>query len=261
MKKLLLKDMSKQAIETLGVSARAIRRGGALRGLKSVAAAAAALSFIALAAAAGTLQAQTKAAGTNTVTQNVNVVNTPTVKIGMMPAVSLNGTPTVNVGSLPPVNLAGTPTVNANVTFPSNQAVTVTGGPLTNVGRLPSEHVTLIPGIPVGCTTTWGQVTADGTISCFDMANHPGQVLVVTDFYWEGQGPAGSNCVAFLLSGGAAWYLIKSGAIVASDGFISKSEHLATGATVTGNPTFHGIPGGSCGIFDAQLHGYLLPNQ
>jgi hypothetical protein len=234
--------------------------GAALRRLRSVAAVAGAL-ITTLSAAAGTLQAQTKPAGNATGTQNVNVVNTPTVNISAMPSVSLNGTPTVNVGSMPAVNLAGTPAVNANVTFPSNQAVTVTAGPLTNIGRLPSEHVNLIPGIPVGCQTTWGQVNADGSISCFDMANHPGQVLVVTDFYWEGQGPAGSTCVAFLLSGGPAWYLIKSGAVVASDGFTSKSEHLTTGATVTGNPSFHGIPGGTCGIFDAQLHGYLLPNQ
>jgi len=252
--------MSKQAIETLGVGAPAISTAAAIHALRSVAAAAAAL-IITLSVEAGTLQAQVKPAGNTTATQNVNVVNTPTVNVGAMPAVSLNGTPTVNVGSMPAVSLAGTPTVNASVTFPSNQAVTVTAGPLTNVGRLPSEHVTLIPGIPVGCPTAWGQVNADGTITCFDMANHPGQVLVVTDFYWEGQGPAGSNCVAFLLSGGPAWYLIKSGAIVASDGFISKSEHLTTGATVTGNPSFHGIPGGTCGIFDAQLHGYLLPNQ
>jgi len=168
----------------------------------------------------------------------------------------------VNVANSPAVTLAGTPTVNTNVTFPANQAVTVAAaGPLTNVGRLPSQQVILIPGIPVGCTTAWGQVNPDGSITCFDMANHAGEVLVVTDFYWAGQGPAGSNCVAFLLSGGAAWYLIKSGATVASDGFISKSEHLTTGAAVTGNPTFHGIPGGTCGIFDAQLHGYLLPNQ
>ena len=251
--------MSEQAIEILegglgiGVSAGLSR-------FKRMGAAAATV-IIALYAGSGALEAQTKPAA-NTSTQNVNVVNTPTVNVASMPAVSISGTPTVNVASVPPVSIAGTPTVNANVTFPANQAVTVAAaGPLTNVGRLPSQQVALIPGVPVGCTTAWAQVTMAGTISCFDMANLPGQVLVVTDFYWEGEGPAGTNCVAYLLGPGPAWYLIKSGAVVASDGFISKSEHLTTGAVMSGNPSYHGIPGGACGIFDTELHGYLLPNQ
>jgi hypothetical protein len=49
-------------------------------------------------------------------TQNVNVVNTPTVNVGTLPAVTLNGTPTVNVGSLPAVTVTGTPTVTVGNT-------------------------------------------------------------------------------------------------------------------------------------------------
>lgn len=52
-------------------------------------------------------------------TQNVNVVNTPTVNVGTLPAVNigntpavtLSGTPTVNIGTMPAVSLSGAPSV------------------------------------------------------------------------------------------------------------------------------------------------------
>lgn len=236
-------------------------------------AAIAAAALIVAGTGAGVLHAQTKPAATvtsNTNTQNVNVVNTPnvnvvntpSVNVAALPPVSINGTATVNVAAMPAVTVAGTPNVNANVAFPTNQAVTVAApGPLTHTGRLPSQMVALIPGIPVGCQTSWAQVTPDGNVSCFDMANHPGQILVITDFYWDAEGPAGSTCVAHLLGGGANWYLIKSGSTVNADGFTTKSEHLTTGVGTTANPILQGIPGSACGVFDAELHGYLLQNQ
>lgn len=224
-------------------------------------------------AGSGALQAQTKPAGTgtsNTTAQNVNVVNTPsvnvantpTVNVAAMPPVSINGAATVNVASMPAVTVAGTPNVNANVTFPANQAVTVASpGPLTHTGRLPSQMVDLIEGPPVGCPTTWAQVTPDGNSSCFDMANYPGQILVITDFFWEAEGPAGTTCVAFLRGGGFQRQLITSGATVNADGFTTRTEHLTAGVATTANPTYGGIIGGACGVFSVQLHGYVLPNQ
>lgn len=216
-------------------------------------------------AGSGALQAQTKPAGTgtsNTTAQNVNVVNTPSVNVATMPPVSINGTTTVNVASMPAMTVAGTPNVNANVTFPANQAVTIAApGPLTHTGRLPSQMVDLIEGPPVGCPTTWAQVTPDGNSSCFDMANFPGQILVITDFYWEAEGPGGTTCVAFLRGGGFQRQLITSGATVNADGFTTRTEHLTTGVATTANPTYGGIVGGACGVFSVQLHGYVLPNQ
>lgn len=213
---------------------------------------------------AGFLEAQTKTTATpsaNSTTQNVNVVNTPSVNVVTMPPVSINGTATVNVATMPAVTVAGTPNVNANVTFPANQAVTVAAaGPLTHTGRLPSQMVALLPGVIFGCAA-WAQVTPDGNFTCFDMANHPGQILIITDFYWAGEGPAGSTCQARILGGGANWYLIKSGATVNSDGFTTKSEHFTTGVGTTANPILQGVPGAACGVFDAELHGYLLPNE
>src|SRR5215469_6360279 len=165
------------------------------------------LSCLAVTVAADALEAQTKPAAsgtTTTSTQNVNVVNTPTVNVATMPAVSISGTPAVNVNSLPavnvnslpPVSLAGTPTVNTNVTFPANQAVTVAAaGPLTNVGRLPSQQVMLRRASgSTSCLTGWFSVALDGGLSCFDMANQAGQVLVVTDVHWQGFGTVGTFC-------------------------------------------------------------------
>jgi len=84
------------------------------------------LSCLASAVAATALEAQTKpaAAKTNTstntsagtssgaMTQNVNVVNTPTVNVGTLPAVNVNSLPAVSLLGTPAVTITGTPTVN-----------------------------------------------------------------------------------------------------------------------------------------------------
>src|SRR5215471_18949301 len=168
------------------------------------------LSCLAVTVAADALEAQTKPAAsgtTTTSTQNVNVVNTPTVNVGTMPAVSISGTPAVNVNSLPAVNvnslppmsLAGTPTVNTNITFPVNQAVTVAAaGPLTNVGRLPSQQVMLFSVGSLQCPTGWRQNIPGPppTSPCFDLAGYPGEILVITDFSWNAIGNPGVTCRA-----------------------------------------------------------------
>src|SRR5215472_663444 len=106
------------------------------------------LSFVILAGVIS-LVPQRSASGNSPL--SVNVTNTPLPVAGNVnatisgtPAVNVNSLPAVNVNFLPPVSLAGTPTVNTNITFPVNQAVTVAAaGPLTNVGRLPSQQVML----------------------------------------------------------------------------------------------------------------------
>ena len=247
------------------------------------------VTCLALTVAAGGLQAQTKqtpaktntsaitgvGANSGTMTQNVNVVNTPTVNVGTLPAVSISGTPAVNVNSLPavnvnslpPVSLAGTPTVNTNVTFPANQAVTVAAaGPLTNVGRLPSQQVMLRRASgSTSCLTGWFSVALDGGLSCFDMANQAGQVLVVTDVHWQGFGNVGTFCPLSLVGTSANTFnfgptFFMSATTVTASGFFFDNQHLTTGAKMTVNPAIL-TNGSSCTVLDSMLHGYLLPNQ
>lgn len=184
-------------------------------------------------------------------TQNVNVVNTPTVTVG--------NTPTVNVGN--------TPTVNATVTFPANQNVTVNGaGPLTNVGRLASQQVMLLSAGPGECPSR--QFVADlfGAVSCFDMASHPGQVLVITDIYWSATGSPGTTCGVGLVPSSAMAFgpFLVSATPAATDGTASKTEHLTTGAKMAVNPTLsttaYGIPA-TCTFLASVMQGYLVPNQ
>src|SRR5215472_1284863 len=237
------------------------------------------LSCLAVTVAAEALEAQTKPAAsgtTTTSTQNVNVVNTPTVNVGTMPAVSISGTPTVNVNSLPPVSLAGTPAVSINgtptVSVSTLPAVSLAGTPnvniagssailpvqnvagtLTNVGRLPSQQVIL--SLDFSCPSAWSASNINGSSSCFDMAGEAGKVLVITDVYWSGQGTAGTTCFATL-----SFYstpFLWSGAQVGPDGHVTKNEHQTTGATTTENPQLTA----SCTLHNGLLHGYLLPNQ
>jgi len=245
------------------------------------------LSCLAVTAAAEALEAQTKPAAsgtTTTSTQNVNVVNTPTVNVGTMPAVSISGTPTVNVNSLPavnvnslpPVSLAGTPAVSINgtptVSVSTLPAVSLAGTPnvniagssailpvqnvagtLTNVGRLPSQQVIL--SLDFSCPSAWSASNINGSSSCFDMAGEAGKVLVITDVYWSGQGTAGTTCFATL--GYYSTPFLWSAAQVGPDGHVTKNEHQTTGATTTVNPQLIA----SCTLHNGLLHGYLLPNQ
>jgi hypothetical protein len=167
----------------------------------------------------------------------------------------------VSVANSPAVTLAGTPTVNANVTFPANQGVTVAAaGPLTNVGRLPSKQVELISVGPQWCPSLWTQGFADGSIGapnssgCFDMANHSGEVLVITDFSWFASTNPGATC--FLELGN-----FMSSAVGASDGHAAKSEHFTTGIPLTVNPQASVGPS-PCNLGNLwTITGYLMPNQ
>lgn len=201
-------------------------------------------------------------------TENVNVVNTPTVNVGSLPPVSISGTPAVTVGSLPPVSLAGTPTVNANVVFPATQAVTLTApGPLTNVGRLPSQQLSLLSTGPLECPSTQYVMAPDGVPSCFDIANFPGQILVITDVFWIAQGTPGSTCIMGLGLAGHPGYgpVFWSAAVAGADGIATKTEHLTTGVKITENPltTFQAGSETACTLAfpGSFMQGYLVPNQ
>ena len=203
-------------------------------------------------------------------TQNVNVVNTPTVNVGSLPSVTVGSMPSVTVGSLPPVTFSGTPTVNANVTFPGTQGVTVTSpGPLTNVGRLPSQQLTIAgysgPVSPIPCATKLYNVGPDGIASCFDMTNHQGQVLVITDISWQSTGAAGATCAGGLRAApGAIFPLVISTAVVNADNTAAKTEHFTTGVKLTVNPVVSsdGAVSPSCSTPSIMMmNAYLMTNQ
>lgn len=170
----------------------------------------------------------------------------------------------VNVANSPAVSLAGTPTVNANVTFPANQGVTVTApGPLTHLGRLPSKQVMLLLA-PVGapaCASHTAQINIDGTTSCFDMANHPGEALVITDLLYTASNPTtGNTCTANVGSLSNNQTVLPLQATAAADGNAMKSEHLIAGLTMTFTPVLLTV-NGNCFTNAVYAQGYLLSNQ
>jgi len=195
------------------------------------------------------------------------------------------GAAPVNIVSPLPLPITGTATVsgtvgakqsgpwsvNANVTFPASQGVTVNAaGPLTNVGRLPSKQVTLTSIVGAICPTFFAQVSsADGSTSCFDMANHPGEVLVITDYTWIGLAVSpGATCATAIINSSNPNNLYFSSAAVADSARIAaKTEHFTTGITLTGNPQI--VQGklistflASCDLLTpVQFTGYLMPNQ
>jgi len=154
--------------------------------------------------------------------------------------------------------------VNTNVTFPANQAVTVAAaGPLTNVGRLPSKQVVLLSVGPLWCPSLWTQSFPDGSVGfpnssgCIDMANHSGEVFVITDFSWSASTNPGAACFLKLDN-------FTSSAVGASDGYAAKSEHFTTGIPLTVNPNISTavIAGQSpCNFISSTITGYLMPNQ
>jgi hypothetical protein len=209
--------------------------------------AAAAAVMILMLFAAGSAIAGTASANNGTSPQNVNVVNTPTVNVGNTPSVSVVNTPTVNVANTPAVSISGTPTVNANATITAP-------GPLTNVGRLPSQQVTL-EWSPGYCATNLMLFSGDGNSSCFDISNYPGQVLVITDVAWWASGTAGETCLSSLQ--GTVGRFLFSPAPTVADGSASKSDHLTAGARMTINP----IALSSCTLQIFEMQGYLVPNN
>lgn len=78
-------------------------------------------------------------------TQSVDVINTPTVNVGTLPAVTLSGTPTVNVGNTPTVTLGGTPTVNlgasSTVKVGNTLASPVPGVDTEKLARIPYQSL------------------------------------------------------------------------------------------------------------------------
>jgi hypothetical protein len=177
-------------------------------------------------------------------TQNVNVVNTPTVNIG--------NTPSVSVSSLPSVTLSGTPTVNVG----SLPAMTIGPSSVTHMGVLPSKHMMLTrnPYTDANCPATkLGIYDAFGTISCFDLASYPGQILMITDWEWIATGSAGQTC--YIGAGVNAPFISASQA--GPDGIAIKSEHMTSGVKYLANPSVFS----NCTGVSFYMQGYLLPNS
>jgi len=181
--------------------------------------------------------------------QSVDVVNTPNVNVV--------NTPAVTVASMPPVSISGTPNVNANVQFPANQAVTLIPGTATHMGRLPSQHVQLqyVP----ACPTTLAQFSpSDGSLICFDVANYPGQILMITDFSWSSySGSPGFTCTMFLSINNNILY--DTGAVTGPDGYTRQDQHWTTGFKATVTPQV--APQACKTVRSAYLQGYLTANQ
>ena len=181
-------------------------------------------------------------------TPNVNVVNTPAVTVTSMPPVSISGTPAVSI--------SGVPNVNANVQFPANQAVTLVPGTATHMGRLPSQQVQLqyVP----GCPTTLAQSQPDGSLICFDMANYPGQILMITDFSWSSDyGSPGFTCTMILSINNNILY--DTAAVTGPDGYARQDQHRTTGFKATITPQV--APQACKNLRSAYLQGYLTANQ
>jgi len=201
---------------------------------------------------------------------------------GHNPAKASPGAAPVNIVSPLPLPTTGTVSgtvgatqsgpwnVNANVTFPASQGVTVTAaGPLTNVGRLPSKQVMLTSIGPGICPTYFAQVSpTDGSTSCFDIANHPGEVLVITDYSWIATAlPATTCATAIINSHNVNNLYFSSTALADASGIAAKTEHFTTGITLTGNPLITqgkniSASLASCDLAaPVQFTGYLMPNQ
>jgi len=105
-------------------------------------------------------------------------------------------------------------------------------GPLTNVGRLASEQVTLE--YEASCTQMFlQQVFPDGSVSCFN-GIPSGKALVLTDLEWFGTNGTAGYTATFSLSTSSANSSVlrkvaNSAALVNQDGNAGASEHMTTG--------------------------------
>jgi len=77
----------------------------------------------------------------------------------------------------------------------------------------------------------------DGSTSCFDIANHPGEVLVITDYSWIATALSGTTCATAIIdSRNVNNFYFSSSALAYAAGIAAKTEHFTTGTTLTGNP-------------------------
>ena len=69
------------------------------------------------------------------------------------------------------------------------------------------------------------------------MANHPSEVLVITDYFWIGTALPGATCAtAIINSRNVNNFYFSSTALADGAGIAAKTEHFTTGMTLTGNP-------------------------
>jgi hypothetical protein len=138
---------------------------------------------------------------------------------------------------------------------------TQTPVPNQDVSRAPSNLAMLYTVQGESCPPTNFSILGDGSHSCFDMASHPGQALMLTDVEWAGSGNTpGSSCGVVLnlpSGGGGSQPVVQSWATANSNGDAFKSEHLTTGVKMTANPILFF----ECTDVRMVLRGYFLPNQ
>ena len=200
------------------------------------------LANVALCAAQGNGAQAGQASGKPT--QNVDVVNTPTVIIG--------NTPSVSVSSLPNVTLSGTPTVNVGSLPP----ITIGPSSGTHMGVLPSKLMMLTRNAytDANCPATkLGIFDAFGSINCFDLASYPGDILMITDWEWYATGSVGQTC--YIGAGVNTPFISASQA--GPDGIAIKSEHMTSGVKYLASPRVFS----NCSGVNFYMQGYLLPNS
>ncbi len=108
------------------------------------------------------------------------------------------------------------------------------------------------------CPTQLKNYEPDGSSSCFDMANHKGEVLIITDMTWTAAGNgAGTGYCSLNLGSSPSNNFFISASSQAGDGLASGSEHLTTGLKFTVTPSVDSL----CGFLKAYMQGYLMPNN
>jgi len=223
------------------------------------------VACLASAVAATALEAQAKQQGNvpTPSTQNVNVVNTPTVNVGTLPAVSFSGTPSVNVGSLPPVSLLGTPNVN----IAGSSAILA----VQNIASTASQNVNLFNGGTNVPAQSFANLVTSNSVAAFSVP--AGQTLMITDIDISPAAPGtGTNHVGILAepNTGAAEITLRDFKV---SNATSSLFTYHTGIAVSGGSTgtrilvVNGVAGGgladgtlSSGPVYVSVNGYLTTN-
>ena len=190
---------------------------------------------------------------------SVSVVNTPTVNVGTLPAVTVGGT--VNIGNTVPVQVTNPvqPPSSVTVNNTAAQPVPVQANPsaVTPMGQLPSNHVVLYNQGTQGCTS-WFRIAPDGSGTAFTIP--AGQEIVITDMDFF----AGSTSVAPGVYGALKLNLgnnqvpvLNSAVMADSLGDLATQQHLTSGIVMSVLPTCQSGPGNGFDI--VTLRGYLIP--
>jgi hypothetical protein len=163
-------------------------------------------------------------------------------------------------------NVGITPGASVNVGNPATSPVPTVNqpGPLTNVGRLASELVTLKFAKtcdPSGSGNGWALVSSHGSFSMCFLTIPAGKALVITDFEWSQSGETPGNVMIQGLNVSdtvTPIVVLESSATVGANGLVGGSAHSTTGVVVTSANQLNSAQGS---FSDATVSGYLVPNQ